>query len=121
MSIINATLVAQAIHFFIAYLLIKYLFFKPVFVQIEQEDTLQASLIATVQAHQQKVAQKEQDLVTQWHSLRNYFSAHVPVIKPLDVPRNQAQVELPDHGSHYMDKAIDRATQEIIKQVNDVR
>lgn len=118
MSIINATLVAQAIHFFIAYALIKYLFFKPIFAQIEQEDALQASLITTVQSHQQTVAQKEQALSEQWHSLRNYFAAHVPVIKSLETfSSKRKQVSPSPLKSHLLQQEINSAAQVILKKV----
>lgn len=121
MSIINATLVAQAFHFFIAYLLIKYLFFKPIFKQIEQEDKLQESLIANVQSHQQSVALKEQDLITQWHSLRNYFASHVPPVKPVDIPKSShPQVTLPKLDQAQLDASVSRAHEEIVKKVRNV-
>lgn len=121
MSLINATLVAQAIHFSIAFILIKYFLLKPVFAQIEQEDKLQESLIATVQLHQQAVVHKEQELQVQWHVLRDYFAAHVPFVKTgfVWVSKN-AQIQLPDLDRKKIDTAINLATQQIIKKVDNV-
>lgn len=122
MSIINATLVAQAIHFLIAYLLIKYLFFKPVFEQIEQEDTLQESLINTIQSQQNIVAQKEQDLITQWHALKNYFATHVALVPSVSFgAHKRTQVQLPQLESQDINKAITQLTKEIVKKVKHVQ
>lgn len=121
MSLINATLVAQAIHFSVAFILIKYFLCKPVFAQIDQEDKLQESLIATVQSHQQAVAQKEQELIAQWHALRNYFGQHVPFIRALPNPFDKgSQIHLPHLNQQEVDNAIKQATQEIVKKVNNV-
>jgi Ni,Fe-hydrogenase I cytochrome b subunit len=121
MSLINATLVAQAIHFSIAFILIKYLLFKPVFAQIEQEDKLQESLIATVQSHQQTVASKEQELTSGWYALRSYFAAHVPLIKSTHVPvHKSAEVLFPILDSKNIQMGIEKATQEIKNKVNNV-
>lgn len=121
MSIINATLVAQAFHFFIAYLLIKHLFFKPVFAQIEQEEKLQESLITTVQSHQHTVALKEQELTAQWQALKKYVAAHMPVIKPIDISfRTKTHIELPHIAPEQLNKSISEASQEIIKKVKNV-
>lgn len=121
MSLINATLVAQAVHFSIAFILIKYFLFKPVFAQIEQEDKLQESLIATVQSHQQTVANKEQELTSQWYALRTYFAAHLPVIKTTHVSEHKdVQIELPTINPAAADAAIKTATSQIINKVKNV-
>lgn len=121
MSLINATLVAQAIHFSIAFILIKYLLFKPVFAQIAQEDKLQESLIATVQSHQQAVASKEQELASQWYALRNYFAAHVPMIKSTHISMHTpTQITFPTINPKKISSGIELATQEIKNKVNNV-
>ena len=96
MSIINATIFIQAIHFFIAFFLIKYFFFKPIVAQINAEDALQESLISTVQEHQIAVAQKERELLEHWQAMRAYFAKHVPVLKyePFFVPKGPQLVFL---------------------------
>lgn len=111
---------AQAIHFLIAFILIKYLLFKPVFAQIEQEDKLQESLIATVQSHQQTVASKEQELASQWYALRNYFAAHVPLIKSTHVPLHKSQIGLPSIDPKKISSGIESVTQEIKNKVTNV-
>lgn len=122
MSLINATLVAQAIHFSIAFLLIKYLFLKPAYAQIEQEDKLQESLIATVQSHQQTVGAKEQELVSQWYALRSYFASHVPIIRSADAfLEKMPHIKLPEFEPRELNDAIETTSREIIKKVNNVR
>lgn len=121
MSLINATLVAQAIHFSIAFLLIKYFFLKPIYAQIEQEDKHQESLIATVQSHQQTVGIKEQELINQWYALRSYFAAHVPFVKSTDDFFEKAPlIKLPQFERKKTDDAVTIVTQDIIKKVKNV-
>ena len=120
MSLINATLVAQAIHFSIAFILIKHFLCKPVFAQITQEDKLQESLIATVQSHQQAVSNKEHELQAQWHVLRDYFAAHVPFLRTGSVISQGPQIQLPNSDQKKIDSAIIAATQQIVKKVDNV-
>ena len=81
MSVINATLIVQVVHFFIAFALIKYFFFKPTFAHINAEETLQESLVNSVQEHQKTVAEKEKEISDQLQDVRTYFAQNVPSLK----------------------------------------
>ena len=82
MSVINFTLIVQVVHFFIAFFLIKYFFFKPALAHINAEETLQESLVSSVQEHQAAVvAHKEKEITDHWQALRAYFAQNVPSLK----------------------------------------
>jgi hypothetical protein len=82
MTVINFTLVIQIIHFFIAFILIKYFFFKPAIGQLHADDAYQESLIAKVQNGHITIGHKEQALISQWQAMRAYFADHSPGLKP---------------------------------------
>ncbi len=81
MSIINSTLIVQAFHFFIAYVAIKYFFFKQAYHEIATQDTLQESLVRSVQSGQMQVERNEQNLQEHWRRARDYFLHHRPSFK----------------------------------------
>lgn len=81
MSIINSTLIIQAVHFLIAYLLIKFFFFRYAHEAIHAEDSLQEALVQNVQRAQIQVAQKEEELKQRWLDARVFFSDHIPLFK----------------------------------------
>lgn len=121
MALINATLVVQAIHFYIAFLMIKHLFFKPLFAQIEQENSLQESLISTVQKQQMRVAEKEQALKDQWQQLKAYFAREAPAIHaPLFSEAEHAPIKIPGIPSDQIKKVISQTAQSIVQKVEHV-
>lgn len=120
MSIINATIVVQAFHFFIAYLLIRYCFFKPVVIQIQAEDAHQESLIAMVQAHQQLVAQKERELVDQWNGMRRYFAQHTPSLKPELFITQRPSMVTPQFDAQEIAHAAEQLEKELLQRIRHV-
>ncbi len=96
MAFINGTLILQAAHFIIAFYIIKYFFFKPVFAHIEIEDALQESLVSAVQEHQAAVAQKEHELSDHWHTLRSYFTQQAPSLKRQRLVIPKQSITVPD-------------------------
>lgn len=121
MALINATLVVQAFHFYIAFLMIKHLFFKPIFFHIEQENSLQETLINTVQKQQLRVAEKEQAIKDQWQQLRSYFVSESPHIKPTSIQKNkQDSIKVPVLSDTQIQKVISQTAESIIKKVGHV-
>lgn len=121
MALINATLVAQAIHFYLAFLLIKHLFFKPIFSVIQEENSLQESLIATVQQQQGRVTQKEQALKEGWNSLRVYFARQAPCLQEQTAAKTpRAGIEAPHLGNDLIQKEIAQVAASIISKVEHV-
>ncbi len=75
---INITLVVQAINFLIAYIIIRFLLFKPVVQELQQEwhekDALNESIEKGKLAINDKIAIKDDN----WRQCRNYFKKHAP-------------------------------------------
>lgn len=75
---INLTLLVQAFHFFVAYLLIRYLFLEPILQIIYQKEKKEHDLIASIARHKQNVAVKEQDKKNIWKHCQRYFISKTP-------------------------------------------
>lgn len=122
MSVINFTLVIQAINFFIAFFCIKYFFFKTAVVHVQAEEVLQKSLINAVQEHQSVVAQKEQEIRDHWNALQSYFATHAPSLQspPLYAAGKLPWVVAPQFDKVVIDQQIQALTAELIKKVDHV-
>ncbi len=80
MIAINGTLVLQLIHFFIAYLIIRFLILKPIITVIFKEKRLRDTLITRIQETKERVTQVEQEKLNALMRYKNYFAAHIPII-----------------------------------------
>lgn len=121
MSIINFTLVIQALNFLIAFFIIKYFFFKSAVFQIHAEDTLQESLVSTVQEHQMAVTTKEQELTNHWQAMRSYFVNNAPSLKssPLFVSKKPSVI-VPEFEQSAVKDATRSLAAQLIKRVDHV-
>ncbi len=79
---INATIIIQAINFFIAYLLFRFILLKKAYAAIKEDDRAKASLEQLVADDKRLVEQRRQETLDQWHASYSFFKAHVP--KPTD-------------------------------------
>lgn len=120
MAFINCTLIVQVINFFIAFFIIKYLFFKPVLAQINAEDSFQELLLNTVQVHKTIVAQKEQELAEQWHAAQHYFHQHSPLIRQEPFFASKPLILKPEFDHRMVDDMAKQAAQQLIKKVDHV-
>lgn len=121
MSVINFTLFVQMLHFFIAFLLIKYFFFKLAVAHIQAEDNFQDILISTVQQHQATVIQKEKDIIEHWTHMQEYFAAHAPSIKK--EPEYSSKTPPLIHPTFNQDQVAEEITQladVVQKRIDDV-
>ncbi len=121
MTLINCTLIVQAINFFIAFLIIKYCFFKPVVAEIHAEDALQESLMNTVQARRKIVAEKEQELLSQWQSAQQHFEHNTPSLRQEPFFSTKPSLVKPHFDHRMVDDVAKRVATELIKRVDHVR
>ncbi len=82
---LNSTLIVQAIHFAIAYGIIKYLFFQPVYALIQQERAEQEQRENALAYAKQLITQKERKLVMSWQESQDYFARHIPALESSDL------------------------------------
>ena len=80
---INITLIIQGCNFFIAYMLIRFLLFKPVFAFIKKEWDERDGLNAQITEGKKSVEEKAIISDKQWGQCRNYFSKYAPKLEYL--------------------------------------
>lgn len=121
MSVINFTLVIQALNFLIAFFIIKYFFFKNAVYHIHAEDTLQESLVSAVQEHQMAVGSKEQEIGSHWQAMRAYFAKNIPSLKvsPLFALKKPSIV-IPEFEQSAIKDAAHSLAAQLIKKVDHV-
>lgn len=123
MQIINATLIVQMVHFGIAYLIIRYLFFKPAVDQLKAEKDLQTSLFLTIQGYQAAITRKEQEIAADWQHARAVFAERTPLLKKpvfADV-HARSQVVLPVLEKETVMQAAQQVTAHLVKELMHVR
>ncbi len=121
MSIINFTLVIQAINFLIAFFIVKYFFFKNAVFQINAENTLQESLVSTVQEHQMAVNAKEQELAGHWQAMRSYFAKYAPSLKASPIfPSKKPSIVVPAFEQSAIKDATRSLAAQLVKKVDHV-
>ena len=79
MIAINGTILFQAIHFFIAYLIIRFLILRPILATIFKEKQQRDTLIARIQQTKEKVVQHEQEKKNMLMRYKNYFAMLIPI------------------------------------------
>ena len=75
---INATLFVQAINFFIAYLLFRFIFLKPAYRAIVQEQTDREKLEGLVASDEQSLAQVRKKQIAGWRACQRDCQKHLP-------------------------------------------
>jgi hypothetical protein len=77
---INATLIIQAVNFFIAYLLLRFLFFKPVVAMIRQEQAQVDGLVSQLNEKRKAIHALELLRQEQWAKFQQEFRNRFPAI-----------------------------------------
>lgn len=121
MSIINGTLLAQAFHFFIAFYLIKYFFFKPIWAHIQAEQAAQKSLVDTVQTYQQKIRDKEDEIAAVWEHAHVHFSHTIPSSTLILPVSRSSSINISSLNPADIKRDVQELEQIIIQKVKDVR
>lgn len=80
MSLVNLTLVVQAVNFFVAYLILKYLLLKPALQAIAAEDAHQQQLVSQVQENHVRIQEKKQEIQQRWRDCQEEFVQNAPAI-----------------------------------------
>ena len=75
---INATLLVQAINFFIAYLLFRHIFLKPGYQELQEKKAHQASLEDTVAHDKRAIEETRQKQKDAWLIFRKWCSEYHP-------------------------------------------
>lgn len=75
---INITILIQAFHFLIAYLLLRYFLFVPVWRVVTQEQTKQDTLVQAIEDRKNQIALGESKKYERWLSYQSYFARQTP-------------------------------------------
>jgi len=120
---INATIIVQAVHFFIAYLLLKHFFLRPAFAIIDTEQAEKAVLQATVDSRLVVVQQKEGAQREHWRSAQRALVAMVPPISklPVVVKGGIAATALEPIPHKVINDRASAAAQAIVAEISHVR
>jgi hypothetical protein len=117
---INATLFVQAIHFFIAYLILRFLVFKPSLQSINQEhESHDALRLAIVRTKEHLMAQ-DQERQNSWSRCYQFCKEQQPMIISLDqdiVKRILPQVRLPILSEATRDRIVEQVSAHIIQKL----
>ena len=77
---INLTLFVQMGNFLIAYLLLRYLFFKPALQLLQQIDQQKNDAMLALREHEQKVIEQRNQLQLGWQQYKAYGQRNIPTI-----------------------------------------
>ncbi len=81
---LNGTLVAQAINFFIAYVLLRWLYFKPAIAQIKQEEESTTDVKNIISERDLAIKRKQQQQKEYWLACQQYCKEQMPSIRKPD-------------------------------------
>jgi len=80
---INFTIVIQAINFFIGFLLLKYLLFKPALQYLQSEEKKKNNMSKKIFDQEELLNQKIEIKSDNWKTCQKYFSKTCPSLEPL--------------------------------------
>lgn len=89
---INLTLIAQIIHFFIAYWMLRRWFFTPIFSIIESQDNLIAQAEHKLMQQRLQNEIKEQEIIAEKQAIKSFFNSNKPVV----VEQSEKRTPLPE-------------------------
>jgi len=75
---INATLFVQAFHFFIAYIILRKLFFAPALAELEAEKREKQQLDASIEGVKHSLEKKQQTRDAQWREVQEFYLHNKP-------------------------------------------
>ena len=118
----NATLLVQAINFFVAYLMLRYLFIKPAVKAIEQEQQEKDHLQANIDEREKKLQKTAEKKEQEWSEFQEQFSHASPPVKKAriahaDVKPIKKEQELTEQQQ---DQIAEDVKEAIVKKVRHV-
>ena len=120
---INATLVVQAFNFFVTYLLLRFLFFKPAFKALQQEQKEKEHLTSLIDQREQELKTIAQQKTEAWHEFQEQFLQAAPPIRKAHVVHTDVEPAeepvLP--GKDQMSKLAQDLQKAIVKKVQHVK
>jgi len=117
--VVNATLFVQAFNFFIAYLMLRFLLFKPAMKAIEQERQERDHLDAQISEREKILQKKAEEKEKGWAKKQKAFQKAAPDVRTKQVAHAQVQPEQKPVAPEpkELEKLVDEVQQELEKKV----
>jgi hypothetical protein len=122
---VNATLLVQMLNFFIVYLMLRRLLFKPVVAIIQHEESQEKALHDIIDQQKKSLDIQEKERQRNWYVCQEYFANHQPSAFQkqqffLDCPEDDAEIVNPLSAHAMTDSITDvrTALEEKIKHVH---
>lgn len=120
---INLTLLIQVINFIIAYIILRFLFFRPVVAVIKREDQEKDSLLDTIEQRRIMLQDREKERQELWRQCQYYFIEHAPQM-PSRLQMTIAALpeqQLPSLDQKTIEKYSELVTDAIVQKVRHVQ
>jgi len=111
--VVNATLFVQAFNFFIAYLMLRFLLFKPALKALEQERKEREHLDEVIDEREKTLAQKTEEKEKVWAEKRKAFQDAAPDIEVAHVGHTDVT---PEHEPVVPEE---KEIEQLVKQVQE--
>lgn len=117
--VINATLLVQTFNFFGAYLLLRFLFFKPVVKALQEEQKEKESLELQISEREKKIEQLEEEKKIAWQkSLAQFKEATPSVVQTHEFYMDiQSEQNLETISKDEIDRLATDVHRELVKKV----
>ena len=113
--VINATMLVQAFNFFIAYLLLRTLLFKPAIKAIQEEQREEEHLKTLIKEREEKLQDIEEQKKQAWQEAQEEFSNATPEVKPEYITK--VDVEPVVEEKKLTDKEIEKLADDVQKAI----
>ncbi len=75
---LNVTLFIQMVNFFIAWFLLRMLYFKPAIAYLDQQQKEHDQLMASLHRWQNEISHKQEEVDQVWYALKSFSKEHKP-------------------------------------------
>ncbi|MDP3889119.1 MAG: hypothetical protein Q8Q25_01080 [bacterium] len=121
---INATLIIQIIHFWIAYTMLRVLLLKPAVALVQQEYMKNDELREDINHNYGLIDQKEKERSVQWQASHQKYIENKPSVEDPELhvfKQLSPAVEYPDIAKDIVDQLVDQSTKELVKRLSHDR
>jgi len=123
MTVINATLIVQAIHFFIAYVILRTLFFAPAIRELDAEKDEQLRLEGTIEQVKLALERKQAIRDAQWREVQQFYAQNCPQIRGGDLyffREISPELEAPRIPEHVRDELVAQASSALTDKIKKI-
>lgn len=121
--LINATLFAQIGNFFIGYLILRFLFFRPTFIELEKEKEAKINLENEIRMANRSLEEKKSMRTMQWEQVQQIYIQNRPNLEEQDFYyfRNVTpSLTMPQVSEKAADELIHKATLELKNKIRKI-